>query len=92
MNIKITRKDAAAAMASFRKVKKIFAPYCKIGDMYADRDSFEILYNTLRTFDDDTHTIEMNDNKVTISYGTFKGSFIVDRYPIGQEIFLNHQI
>jgi len=93
MNISITRKDAAQAMAAFRKAGIKAPTSAKIGEYYIDYYAMNILNSTLKTFDDDTHTIEMNDNKVTISYGTFKGSFLVDKELIWpQEIFLNHQI
>lgn len=93
MNINITRKDAATAMAAFRKAGIKAPTSAKIGDCYIDYYAMNILNSTLKTFEDESYTIEMQDNKVIISYGTFKGSFLVDKeliYP--QEIFLNHQI
>lgn len=93
MNISITRKDAAATKAAFRKAGIKAPTSAKIGEYYIDYYGMNILNSTLKTFEDESYIIEMQDNKVVISYGTFKGSFLVDKEQIWpQEIFLNHQI
>lgn len=92
MNINITKKDAAATAAAFRKAGIKAMTYAQIGNCFLDYRTAQMLNNTLKSFDTDNYSIEMQDNKVIISYNSFKGSFYADETATGTEIFLNHQI
>ncbi len=89
MNINITRADARKAMQAYRKEGIKTICHSKFADRYIDRYALEILVKTLNTFEDESYTIELQDTKVVIKYGTFTGSFFVDTEPKGKEIFLN---